>query len=155
MKTFITLTCLVAATLAHSIDTRQTSQSTNLDELNSARVSFYTTKGPAYELVNACSPIDDKLRLISDLALNAANHQSNTASRDSNYGMSCKIYGPSGELLITLNNAKDHQPLSPDGSNYPTDKLKMACVKGRSGEDMVPNDESIWGGHSLVALDEC
>jgi hypothetical protein len=129
MKTFIILTCLVAATLAHSIDTRQTPQSSNLDELNSARVTFYNTKTPDYQLVNAHSPIDDKMRPIPELAPNTANHQSNRANRNSNHGMSCKIYDPSGHLLITLKDDKEDQPLSTDGSIYPTDKLKMACVK--------------------------
>lgn len=129
MKTFITPTCLVATTLAHSIDTCQTTQSSNLDEMNSARVTFYSTKGPQYQLVNAHSPIDDKERPIPDLAPNAANHQSDRASRNSNHGMSCKIYGPSGELLITLKDNKEDQSLSTDGTSYPTDKLKMACVE--------------------------
>lgn len=129
MKTFITLTFLVATTLAHSIDTRQTSQSSNWDELNSARVTFYSTKGPQYQLVNAHSPIDGKVRPIPDLALNVATHLSDRANRNSNHGMSCKIYGPSGELLITLKDNKEDQSLSTDGSSYPTDKLKMACVK--------------------------
>ncbi|KAJ5762798.1 hypothetical protein N7533_001479 [Penicillium manginii] len=129
MKALIALIYLVAATFARSIDTRQTTQTSALDDSNSAKVTFYTTIGSASNPVPARSPLDNKERSIGDLTSVAPNRQSNRVLRNGASGMSCTIYGPAGEVLAVVQDGMEDQSLSPSQANYATASLEIACIR--------------------------